>query len=324
VLVPGFVDLQCNGIDDVDVASASGTEWDHLDARLLAGGVTTWCPTLITAPLDHYGPALERIGTAARERLQKPAPAIAGVHLEGPFLGVAAGAHDPDLVRPIDLTWLADLPPIVAVVTLGPEQPTAVGAIRALSSAGVLVALGHTGADTATMHSASAAGARLVTHLFNGMPPFHHRSPGPAAAALLDDRLSCSVIADGQHVHADALALAWRVKGPHRMVLISDSVAVKAGQLGGQPIEQREGVPTRPDGTLAGSAQALDAAVRYAVHRVGLSLEEAVRAAATNPARLLGLHDRGLLATGQRADIVALDPRLEVEATWVAGHAVFP
>jgi N-acetylglucosamine-6-phosphate deacetylase len=324
VLIPGLVDLQCNGIEDINVAGAAGADWDRLDGLLVSRGVTTWCPTLITSPLDEYGPALERIAAAARDRPLKAAPSIAGAHLEGPFLGTATGAHDPSLVRPIDLAWLASLPPIVKIVTLGPEQPGAAAAIRALSASGVLVALGHTEAARSVILEASAAGARLVTHLFNGMAPFHHRSPGPVAAGLLDDNLSCSVIADGHHVHADALALAWRVKGPHRMVLISDAVAWAAGQLGGAPLEEVDGVPRRPDGTLAGSRQTLDAAVRFAVEGVGLPLEVAVRAAATNPARLLGLNDRGSLASGQRADIVALTPSLEVEGTWVAGQPVFP
>ncbi|MEQ1703847.1 MAG: N-acetylglucosamine-6-phosphate deacetylase, partial [Ilumatobacteraceae bacterium] len=162
VLAPGFVDLQVNGIDDVDVASADGADWQRLDGLLLAQGVTTWCPTLVTMPLARYERPLVRIA-AAMDRPAAVRPTIAGVHLEGPFLGGAAGAHPVDQIIGIDLDWLAALPAHVRMMTLGAEQPLAPEAIVALVASGRLVSIGHTRADEAQFDAAVVAGARLTT-----------------------------------------------------------------------------------------------------------------------------------------------------------------
>ena len=311
-LVPGFVDLQVNGIDDVDVATADGDDWDRLDALLAAQGTTTWCPTLVSAPLDSYRGPLARIGAAAA-RADGGRPQIAGAHLEGPFLGGAPGAHDPALIAPVDRAWLADLAPVVRLVTLAPEADGATAAIGDLADRGVLVSLGH---STATYEEATAAidaGARLVTHLFNAMAPLHHRQPGLVGAALTDDRVAVALIADKVHVHPAALRLAFRAKGADGVVLVTDAVALRAG------IRVVDGAPRLADGTLAGSVLTMDAAVRNAV-AAGVDPADAVRAASTTPARLLGLTDRGAIASGMRADLVALLPGLEVGTVWIAGQ----
>src|SRR4051794_19889196 len=190
-LVPGFIDLQVNGVDDIDVASARDGDWDDLDRLLLAQGVTAWCPTLVTAPLDSYDAPLVRIaGAAARPRGARPV--ILGAHLEGPFLGGAPGAHRREHLVPIDLDWLAALPDIVRIVTLAPELPGALDAIELLTARGVVVSLGHSTATFEQATAAIAAGARLTTHLFNGMGALHHREPGLIGAALSDDRVAAS------------------------------------------------------------------------------------------------------------------------------------
>lgn len=317
VLVPGFVDLQVNGIDDVDVATADGDDWDRLDALLLAQGVTTWCPTLVTAPLARYERPLGRI-EAAMSRPPLGRPTIAGVHLEGPFLGRAPGAHPRDLIVPIDLDWLAGLPAHVSLVTLGAEQEDAVAATSLLAAAGRLVSIGHTHASEEEFDACVDAGARLTTHLFNGMSGVHHRAPGVAVHAMTNPDVSASVIADGVHVHPRVLRLAAQALGPDRMVLVTDAVAWRAGSVGVIGMELRDGAPRLPDGTLAGSAVTMDAAVRHCV-AAGIPLDVAVRAASTNPARLLGLQDRGRIEPGLRADLVALRD-LRVEQVWVAGE----
>jgi N-acetylglucosamine-6-phosphate deacetylase len=317
-LVPGFVDLQVNGIDDVDVAHAREADWSRLDELLLAQGVTTWVPTLVSAPLESYAGALARIsGAAARTG---PHPCIAGAHLEGPFLGEMHGAHPAKLVRAIDLEWLAGLPDGVAMVTLGPEQPGALDAITALHERGTLVALGHSAATFEEAVRAVDAGARLVTHCFNGMPSLHHRNPGLVGAALADPRLTVSVIADLVHVHPSVLGLAFRAKGAARVVLITDAVAWRAARVGEIALHFDGRVPRLADGTLAGSALTMDGAVRNVVRYAGVSLDEAVRAASTTPAARLGLDDRGRLESGARADVVALDEGLHVGAVWIGGE----
>lgn len=318
VLAPGFVDLQVNGIDDVDVATADGTDWDRLDALLLAQGTTTWCPTLVTNRLEAYGAPLTRIATAMHRR-DALRPEIAGVHLEGPFLGRAHGAHRSGLVVSVDLDWLADLPDHVAMVTLGAEQTEAAAATAQLRRRGVLVSIGHTTANDEELDRTAAAGATMVTHLFNAMSGLHHRQPGVAAWVLTHPTMAAGLIADGVHVHPRMLRLAFTALGADRVVLVTDAVGWRAGSAGPVHLELRDGAPRLADGTLAGSALTMDAAVRTCV-AAGVPLEQALSAASTVPARLLGLADRGTIAPGRRADLVALDPHLQVAGVWVAGR----
>ena len=320
VLVPGFVDLQVNGIDDINVSTADGSDWERLDQLLLAQGVTTWCPTLVTMPLDRFERPLSRIA-AAMARPAAGRPTIAGAHLEGPFLGGAAGAHPKGQIIPIDLEWLRALPPHIALVTLGAEQPLASEATALLTARGCLVSIGHTLADERQFDGTVAAGARLTTHLFNGMSGVHHRSPGVAVWALTNPSVCASIIADGVHVHPRVIRLAFAALGRDRAVLVTDAVSWRAGRVGQIEMEFRDGAPRLPDGTLAGSAVAMDAAIRVCVD-AGVDLSDAVIAASTNPARLLGLDDQGVIEAGKRADLVALTPANEIEQVWLAGQPV--
>lgn len=320
LLAPGFVDLQVNGVDDVDVSVADGADWDRLDRLLLAQGITTWCPTLVTMPLERYERPLSRIAEAMH-RPGAPRPHIAGAHLEGPFIGGAPGAHRREHIASIDLQWLAALPQHVKVMTLAPEQPQAAEAVRLLAGSGRLVSIGHTRCTEAQFDAAVAAGARLVTHVFNGMSGVHHREPGVALFALTNPQVCGSLIADGVHLHPRALSLAAAALGPRRTVLVTDAVAWRAGSVGPVGMQMLDGAPRLADGTLAGSAVTMDAAVRHAV-AAGVSLEHALRAASEVPASLLGLGDRGTIAVGRRADLVGLSPDLQVCHTWVSGVRV--
>ncbi len=316
LLCPGFIDLQVNGIDDVDVFSASGDQWDRLDSLLLAQGTTSWCPTLITMPLDRYADPLARITAAAQRGGVRPQ--IIGAHLEGPFLGGAPGAHRTELIADVDLQWLSEAPDIVALVTIGAEQRQAADAAALLSERGIAVSIGHSVADDAQLDAVAACGASMVTHLFNGMTGLHHRTPGVAAWALTTSDLAASIIADGVHVHPRMLLLAARLLGPERMVLVTDAVAWQSGAAGPLQIDLREGAPRLADGTLAGSALTMDAAVRGCV-AAGVQVEWALWAASRNPARVLELDDRGVIAVGARADLVALDSSLHITNVWLGG-----
>jgi N-acetylglucosamine-6-phosphate deacetylase len=316
-LVPGFVDLQVNGIDTVEVAVARGDDWDQLDRSLVAQGVTAWCPTLVSAPRDRYPASLTRIAEAAIRGGGHPA--ILGAHLEGPFLGDRRGAHPDDVVVAPDPEWVASLEG-VRLMTVGPEAPGALDLIRALVADGVVVAVGHTAADPETMTAAVDAGASLFTHLFNASGSVGARSPGPVGAALTDDRLAVSLIADLVHVDARTLEVTIRSKPTDRVVLVTDAVAWRSPWAQEGDIRLIDGAPRLPDGTIAGSALTMDRAVRNLVQQIGVDLADAVRFASTNPARLMGCDDRGLLAVGARADIVALDRDLQVAQVWIAGE----
>jgi N-acetylglucosamine-6-phosphate deacetylase len=227
-------------------------------------------------------------------------------------------------VVPVDLDWLAALPPVVRLVTLGAEQPLAAEATRLLVDRGVVVAIGHSGADAAQATRMKDAGARMATHLFNAMSPLGHRAPGVVGTVLTDPRVTPSLIADGVHVDPVALLLAFAAK--RSVVLVTDSVAWRTGRFqgsGGQRLALGpDGAPRLADGTLAGSALTMDAAVRFVVERCGIPLARALQSASTVPASLLGLHDRGVLAAGRRADLVALGPDLRVEEVWAGGVPV--
>ncbi|MGQ0804836.1 MAG: N-acetylglucosamine-6-phosphate deacetylase [Actinomycetota bacterium] len=321
LLVPGFLDLQVNGVGEVDFARADGAGWERARSDLLRGGTTGFCPTLVSAPLDSYEPVLTRVDTL--RATDGDGAAILGVHLEGPFLGDAPGAHPVGLLRPADTAWLTRLldahPGLVTVVTLAPEADPELAATRLLSRRGVVVALGHSTASYEDAIAAADAGASVVTHLFNGMGPFHHREPGLVGAALSDPRLTATVIADLVHVHPAALRLAIAAK--RSLALVTDAVAVGAGAAD-TAISDRDGVPRLPDGTLVGSTLTLDRAVRNVVS-LGVPVQRAVEMATTVPADLLGLADRGRLAPGARADLVALDPTtLTVRAVWLEGEQV--
>lgn len=303
LLAPGFVDIQVNGIDTVDFATAPVDDLRAAFAELAGRGVTSVVATLVSAPLDSYAPALERLQEAGAW----------GVHLEGPFLGGAPGAHPPELLRPADLDWLLDLRDrfgdVIRIVTLAPEADPGFAATRALAERGVTVALGHSTASYDDALAAAGAGARVVTHLFNGMAPLHHRAPGLVGAALTDRRLVPSLIGDFVHVHPAVVGLV--VSARPDVVLVSDAVGT---------IPARDGAARLADGTLAGAVVTLDSAVRN-VATLGVPSGQVVRMATGNPARALGVADRGRLAPGCRADIVALDPEtLAVRAVWVSGE----
>ncbi len=320
VLVPGFVDIQVNGIDDIDVAHATEVDWERLDTLLVAQGTTSWCPTLVTSPLESY-PA--RLASIAQAQFRSgPRPDIIGAHLEGPFLGGAPGAHRRELIIEPDLEWITALPEVVTLTTLAPEANGSVTAVGAFRQKGTVVSLGHSTATYAQAIASVDAGATLVTHLFNGMGGLHHREPGLLGLALSDDRVSTSMIADLVHVHPAAMRLAFAAKGPHRMVLVTDAVAWKRGAVGGTALRVVDGAPRLADGTLAGSVLTMDCAVANVVNRCGVTLDEAVRSASTTPATVMGLPDRGALEPGRRADLVALDGELSCVATWIGGVKV--
>jgi N-acetylglucosamine-6-phosphate deacetylase len=320
VVAPGFIDLQVNGHDDVDVATMDRSQWPRIRELLLAQGVTTWCPTLVTAPRDRYAERLEHLSALAAD--PATGPAVAGAHLEGPYLGRRHGAHRGVPEGPIDLGWLRDLPEIVRIVTLGPERPNATDAVEGLLDRGIIVALGHTDATYEQATACIDAGASLFTHCYNACGPLHHRDPGALGAALTRDDVSISLIADGVHVHPAMIRLAARAKPPDRVVLVTDAVGWRARRLGGSGVELLDGAPRLTDGTLAGSALRMDRAVRCAAEDAGLGLGASLAAAAANPAALLGLHDRGSIEVGKRADLIAIDASGVVTDTWVGGRHV--
>ena len=306
LLVPGFIDLQVNGIAEVNVASADDLQWQRLNQLLLKSGVTSWCPTLVSASKDSLAVSLAAIQSRMQQQDTEHnivSSSILGAHMEGPFLGAALGAHDRRNVVEVDLQWIAQLPECVALMTVGPEQENGVAAVRLLRQQGIAVSLGHTRATEQQFLDAKEAGAQMVTHLFNAMSGVHHREHGVALTALTDDEIFASIIVDLEHVSRRAVQLAFRAK-PDRMVLVTDSV--RANTIS---------APRLNDGTLAGSVLSMDQALRNTVLNCSVPLSVALTSATRNPADVLGLRDRGDISVGKRADLVLLTHDLSVLQT---------
>ena len=332
LLVPGFVDIQVNGgggvmlNDHPDVASIETICRAHAPF-----GTTALLVTLITDTPAITAAAVAAGGQATREKV----PGFLGLHLEGPHLSLARkGAHDPALIRPMTdadqaalIAARQDLP--VLLTTIAPESVEPVR-VTALAKAGVIVSLGHTDTNYATASAYAAAGATVVTHLFNAMSQIGNREPGLAGAAIDTGGLYAGIIADGIHVHPTTMTLALRGKqGPGKIVLVTDAMAtigtdMTSFTLNGRTIYRKDGSLRLADGTLAGADLDMISAIRF-VHRViGLDLDEALRMASLYPAEAIGqAHRLGRFANGTAADIVGLSDGLDVKNVWIDGKKVF-
>ncbi|MCB9885541.1 MAG: amidohydrolase family protein [Planctomycetes bacterium] len=312
-LLPGFVDLQVNGMGGRSVDEATPAALDAVAAAALAGGAVGFLPTLITAPWDTLLDQVARVA-AWIEGYSGAGATPLGLHLEGPFL-VAPGAHDARcFVEPtperID-QLLAAARGQLRLLTIGNALPLAPAAIARLTAAGVTCALGH--CDRSDGFAACVdAGAAAVTHLFNVMGPLHHRDVGVAGLALDEPRLRCPLIVDGVHVHPVMVRNAFRILGPDRLVLVTDAVGA-AGMpdgeytLSGMRVTSRDGVVRDDAGNLAGSALTMAHAARNFLRLVpDAGPWTLARIAATNPAQLAGAEDLGAIAVGRRAAFTLL------------------
>ena len=328
VLAPGFIDLQVNGGGGVllnDRPDADGiAAICAAHARL---GTTGLMPTLITDT-----PAVTRAAVAAGVAAAGVVPGFLGLHLEGPHLDVQRkGAHDPSLIRPMgqdDLAMLVEaarrLPALL--ITVAPESVTP-GQVAALAAAGAIVSLGHSDTGLTGAEAMFAAGARVVTHLFNAMSQLGSREPGLVGAALDAPGVAAGLIADGVHVAPATMRAALAAKrGEDAIFLVTDAMPV-AGTgldgftLGGRRILRRDGRLTLEDGTLAGADIDFPGAIRVLV-REGVPLARALGMATVVPARVLGRGDLGRLAPGGPADFVWLDGGLALRGVWRAGRPV--
>ena len=324
IAVPGFIDVHVHGHGGVDFVDATVEDHIRIASQLPSTGVTAYNPTLMSMPIDHLVEALGRRPESAGHGAR-----ILGFHLEGPFLShERPGAHRPTALvapTPAHVNQLMDAGP-VDHITLAPELPGGLAAIELLTSRQTVVSLGHSTANAELTQQAIEAGATAVTHIFNAMPPLHHRRPGLAGVALTHAAVWVTGIFDGVHL-ADEVARMVLATAADRVVAITDGTAAVAHPggpivLGDIPVEIVDGAPRLPDGTLAGSILTMDQAFRNLV-ALGLDVAAAATATAAAPARLARVDGLGTLKVGAPADIVVLDDRLEVTRTLVAGGEVF-
>ncbi len=316
-IVPGLIDLHVWGDPDLVARDA------------VRAGTTAFLSAIGPASPEEL--AKQFVRHAARRSEHAGAECL-GIHLEGPFINPArGGALASRWLRPPRLKELSRLHRAgrgaLKLVTIAPELPGGARAIRWCAAHGVVASLGHSAASAEQAATAAEAGARAVTHVFNGMAPLHHRHPGLMDAALTDDRLTAMVILDGVHVSPQAFQLLVRCKGPARIVLVTDSIRRQAGSGGPRFLrsaQARGGAFYTTSGRLAGSRLTMLEAVRNAARFGKMNLADAVRMATANPARLLGMErERGALLPGRRADLAVFDERFRVRMTWVAGRIVY-
>lgn len=316
-VVPGFVDIHTHGgaghtyaTTDVDAAAAAR-------AFHLRAGTTTTLASLVTEDLDMLELQLRELSPLIDDGT------FAGFHLEGPWISrECKGAHNEALLRdpdPAEINrFLEAGDGRISMLTIAPELPGGLESVRLVADAGAIAAVGHTAASYERTLEAVEAGATVATHLFNGMKPIHHRTPGAVTALLSSPGVTIELIADGHHLHPGTIEFAVDHVGTRRSVLITDAMAA-AGMgdgdygLGRMTVEVRGGVARLAgNGSIAGSTLTMAAAVKFVVDQVGLSLDDAVQMASVTPASVLGHYDIGVIEPGRHADLTVLDADLLV------------
>ena len=350
ILAPGFIDIHIHGGAGHDVMEAGGDALPAMERLLARHGVSSYFPTTVTAPLEATLSALARLADAIESGKDDAAASEAGargphstgprarplgIHLEGPFISHARrGVHPPEnLLAPslpaFDRFWQAARGH-VRVLTIAPELPGAIEVIVEGVKRGICVSLGHSDADLNAARAGVKAGARHATHTFNAMRPLDHRDPGILGEVLTDSRLSADMIADGIHLDPAVVQLFLKAKGPEAAVLITDATAATGMpdgryRLGSLEVEVKDG-KCLSGGNLAGSVLTMDRAVRNVMQFAQWDLQQAVRLATLNPARVVALNGGrdqvGFLAPGARADLVVLSAQGEVRNTIIGGTVI--
>jgi N-acetylglucosamine-6-phosphate deacetylase len=338
-LSSGLIDLQVNGYGgfDVNAADLSIETIVGLADVMIAQGVTCFVPTVITAPEEKIVRALSIIAEARRQH-PRVADCVPFVHVEGPHISPVdgyRGAHSASYIRPPSIgefeRWQDASGGMVGMVTVSPHYEDSSEYIRALSRRGVHVAVGHTNASPEQIEKAVDSGARLATHLGNGIAGLIPRHRNPIWAQLADDRLTATFIADGHHLPAEVLQVMLRAKGIGRSILVSDSVALAGMPAGSYPTTVGGKVELHPGGKLtvadteylAGSAASLAQCIGNVVRTAGVSLQGALLMGTANPGAFVG--GRGRLEAGARGDLVRFrwEDAIIINDIWLVGERVY-
>ncbi|KIW08053.1 N-acetylglucosamine-6-phosphate deacetylase [Verruconis gallopava] len=362
ILSPGFIDVQLNGAFGFDFSVAPEKLADYakgmikVNKGLVKTGVTSYTPTIVSQKADIYHKVLPYLGRSGSRRLPRDGAESLGAHLEGPFLNpLKNGIHSKTILKApengmddlIDCYGAANLEKgstPVAYVTIAPEQPGALEAIRELRARGIRVSIGHTAADYEQAQAGVAAGATMITHLFNAMHSLHHRNPGMfgllgQGADPSNPKPYFGIIADGIHLHPSAINIAWNAH-PEGFILVTDAMALVGLPDGihewtnGDRIIKKGSTLTLEghEGKIAGSSITLIECVNNFLCWSGVGVAQALGAVTSTPAKMLGIADvKGCLEAGADADLVVLDElvedhgrkRLVVEQVWKFGECVF-
>lgn len=318
LVLPGLVDIHSHGAAGEDFSDGNPEGLKKILQYEKRCGITSYCPTSMTFPKER----LRQIFASIKGAQTEDGATVVGINMEGPFLDPAKkGAHVEKWIAAPDVAFVRELNQdadgLVRLVTLAPNMDGAEEFIKEMHEE-VCISLGHTAADYDCASRAMKLGAHHVTHLYNAMQPFGHRAPGLIGAAMDDPECMVEMICDGYHIHPSAIRAAFRLFGPERVILISDSMRATGMEngtyeLGGQEVTVKDRKAVLKDGTLAGSATNLYGCMCKAVE-FGIPLEQAIMAATANPARSIGIFDRvGSIRIGKQADLLLVSENFELK-----------
>ncbi len=331
-LTAAFFDIHVHGACSFDFMAATLSEIDSVGRRLATSGVAHYLPTTVTGPLDTTLRALETLASAIEAPRSSDSIAVpVGIHLEGPFVShLKRGVHPAACIQQPSVELFERFQQAarghIRLVTLAPELPHSLEVIEYATARGVRVSMGHSNATMKETQAAIAAGATSSTHLFNAMRPLDHREPGIVGTILDSEDVYAEMICDGVHVHPALIRLWLKMKGEHRGILVTDGMSATGMPdglytLGDLSVEVKDGV-CLSGGTLAGSVLAMDQAVANAQKFTGTSLRTAVRLAAHNPARMMGMQELVNLCVGGPANFNAYDDAGVRVGSWLHGRPV--
>lgn len=324
ILVPGFIDVHTHGGYGIDAMDGSSDAVDQLATDLLQEGITSYFATTMTQSYENIGHALASIKVAAEKN-----PLIQGIHLEGPFVSkVFKGAQPEKYILNPDVETFDEWHRLsgnrIKLVTYAPENPGAAEFEEYCIDHQIIPSVGHSNATREQLLNSKAS---HVTHLYNAQKGLHHREPGVTGHAFLEENIYVEMIVDGFHIHPDMVKLAYQVKGPNRILLITDSMRAKGqaegeSELGGQKVFVKDKQARLADGTLAGSVLEYPDAFRNMMEFTGCGIEEAVLMSSVNQAREFGLERKGQISVGKDADMVVFDQHLNLLETVTYGERI--
>lgn len=331
-LLPGLIDIHIHGSIGHDIMDSSFEAINSISDYLAQNGITSFLATTMSESFQRIENAVLKvkacmdIGTSGAQLL--------GIHMEGPYFSKQyKGAQNDKFFSLPSVEQFKKLQTIsgnnIKIVSIAPEIENALDFIKEISSINsAVVSIGHTGADYDTCIEAIQRGASHATHLFNGMSPLNHRSPG-VIGAVLEKELSSELICDGIHIHPCIIKLMYKLLGSSKIVLISDAMracGLKDGtyELGGNDVLVKSGVARTFDGNIAGSTSTLFQCVKKAI-QIGIKPEDAFKMASINPAGVIGLDNfKGSIREGKDADFIITDKNFNLINTIIRGRAVNP
>ncbi|AEB75326.1 N-acetylglucosamine-6-phosphate deacetylase [Clostridium botulinum] len=326
---PGFIDIHIHGSGGKDVMDGDFNSLQTISKVIASKGTTSFLPTTMTMSKEKIYNSLTCIKSCMNKNLG--GAKILGAHMEGPFINYKyKGAQNPDFILKPNFNFIKPFKDIIKIITLAPEEDKNFNFIKKIvNSTDIILSIGHSNATYEETIEAINLGIHHVTHTFNGMPPFHHRTPGIIGALFNCNNIKCEIIADTIHVHKGALKMLVNLKGKDNVILITDSM--EAGcmhdgtwKLGGQKVIVKQNSARLESGSLAGSVLTLNTAIKNILDNTNLTLNEAVNLATLNPAKELKISNtKGSIDLNKDADLVIFNKNLDIKCTIVEGNIVF-